>query len=156
ETVLLALAGGTLGLALASPTLHLLVKFTGRFTTRATEVKLDGSVLLFTLVISVLSGLLFGFAPAFSSGRQVADALKKWSGQATPSRGRQGLRATLVLVQIAVSFVLLVCAGLMLRSFSRLTRVDPGFIPDRVLTMRLNPNFSRYAQPAQLAELEQN
>ena len=156
ETVLLSLTGGLLGLWLAYPSLGLLVKFAERFTTRANEVRIDGVVLGFTLVVSVLSGLLFGFAPALSSGERVSDALKQGSGQATGSRRRQRLRAGLVVVQIAVSFVLLIGAGLMIRSFEKLLSVDPGFSPDRVLTMNLSPNFSRYTQNAQFVALGDN
>jgi putative ABC transport system permease protein len=156
ETVLLSLTGGVLGLELAYPTLSLLVKFAARFTTRANEVRIDGVVLAFTLGISVLSGLVFGFAPALSSGERVFDALKQGSGQATSSRGRQRLRAGLVVVQIAVSFMLLIGAGLMIRSFEKLLSVDPGFSPERVLTLNLSPNFSRYTQPAQFVALGDN
>jgi len=153
ETVLLSLAGGALGLAIASPTLALLVKFAERFTTRAAEVHIDGVVLTFTLVISVLSGLLFGFAPALSSGEAVYGVLKQNSAQTTSSRGRQRLRAGLVVLQIAISFVLLIGAGLMMRSFFRLTRVDPGFSADRVLTFRVTPNYKHYSQNQQLSQL---
>jgi putative ABC transport system permease protein len=156
ETVLLSLAGGLLGLQLAYPTLALLVKFAARFTTRANEVRIDGVVLAFTLVVSVLSGLLFGFVPALSSKAQISDALKQGSGQATSSPGRQRLRAGLVVVQIAVSFILLIGAGLMIRSFEKLLSVDPGFSPERVLTLNLSPNFSRYTQNAQFIALGDN
>jgi putative ABC transport system permease protein len=154
ETILLSLTGGLLGLELAYPTLSLLVKFAARFTTRAHEVRIDGVVLTFTLGVSVLSGLLFGFAPALSSRERVSDALKQGSGQATSGRGRQRLRAGLVVLQIAVSFMLLVGAGLMIRSFEKLLSVDPGFSPERVLTLNLSPNFSRYTQTAQFVTLQ--
>ena len=156
ETILLALAGGAVGLMLAPPALQLLVKFAGRFTTRAAEVRIDGPVLLFTVVVSVLSGILFGLAPVFSSGRQVSDALKQSSGQTTTSRGRHRLRAALVIGQIAISFTLLIGAGLMIRSFLRLERVDPGFKPDHLLTLRISPSFTRYATPAQSLALSKN
>ena len=156
ETILLSLTGGVFGLELAYPTLSLLVKFTARFTTRAHEVRIDGVVLAFTLGVSVLSGLLFGFVPALSSRERVADALKQGSGQATSSRGRQRLRAGLVVLQIAVSFMLLIGAGLMIRSFGKLLRVDRGFSAERVLTLNLSPNFSRYTQVAQFVALQDN
>jgi len=153
ETMLLSVTGGVLGLELAYPTLSLLVKFAARFTTRAHEVRIDGVVLAFTLGVSVLSGLLFGFVPALSSRERVSDALKQGTGQATSSGGRQRLRAGLVVVQIAVSFMLLIGAGLMIRSFEKLLSVDPGFSPERVLTLNLSPNFSRYTQTAQFVAL---
>jgi putative ABC transport system permease protein len=156
ETILLSLTGGVLGLELAYPTLSLLVNFAARFTTRANEVRIDGAVLAFTLGISVLSGLLFGFMPALCSGEGVSDALKHGSGQATSGPGRQRLRAGLVVVQIAVSFMLLIGAGLMIRSFEKLLSVDPGFSSERVLTLNLSPNFSRYTQNAQFVALGDN
>src|SRR5579863_2438086 len=156
ETVLLSLVGGGMGLALSYPTLALLVRFTARFTTRASEVRIDSVVLLFTLVVSVLSGLLFGFAPALSSGDHISDALKQGSGQTTSGCGRQRLRAGLVVAQIAVSFVLLIGAGLMIRSFFKLVNVDPGFNPERVITLNLSPSFSRYTKPEQFVALTDN
>ena len=144
ESVLLASAGGALGLALAPAALSLLVKFASRFTTRAAEVSIDTPVLLFTIAISLATGLLFGLAPSLSSGRNFTQALKQASGRTTAGRGRHGLRTALVVAQVAVCFMLLIGAGLMLRSFWRLIQVDPGFKADRLLTMRLTPNSTRY------------
>jgi predicted permease len=106
-------------------------------------------VLLFTLVVSLISGLLFGFVPALSSGGHVSDALKQGSGQTTGSVRGQRLRAGLVLVQVAVSFILLIGSGLMIRSFVRLQNQDPGFSPDRVLTFHISPNWDRFPQDQQ-------
>jgi putative ABC transport system permease protein len=156
ETVMLSLFGGALGLALASPILALLIKFAERFTARAAEVRIDGTVLMFTFIVSVGTGILFGLVPALCSGVQVSDALKQAGTQTTSSRGRQRLRAALVMMQIAVSFMLLIGAGLTLRSFLRLQRVDPGFNADRVLTMVFTPDFVHYAKPEQLRELSDN
>ncbi|HYL73029.1 MAG TPA: ABC transporter permease [Bryobacteraceae bacterium] len=156
ESVLLSLAGGALGLALAPFTLALLVKFAERFTTRATEVRIDGAVLIFTALISIGTGLLFGLAPAFSSGQNAAEALKQGSGRTTSGRGRRRLRGALVVAQVAVSFMLLIGAGLMIRSFAKLQQVNPGFSPDHLLTMRLSPNFTRYTQGQQIRLLAQN
>ena len=153
ESVLLSMAGGVLGLALAPSALSLLVKFAERFTTRATEVRIDGPVLLFTLLVSVGTGLLFGLAPAFSSGQHASEALKQGSGRSTASRGRRQLRAGLVIAQVAVSFTLLIGAGLMIRSFLKLQQVNPGFSMDHLLTMRLSPNFTRITKPEQFAIL---
>jgi putative ABC transport system permease protein len=155
ESILLALAGGALGLAIAPATMSLLVKFAQRFTTRATEIKVDGPVLWFTLLVSVGTGILFGLAPAFSSSKAAVDSLRQ-GGRATSGRGTHRLRASLVVSQIAISFALVIGAGLMIRSFVRIQQVDPGFRADRVLTMRLSPNFSRLTQPAQIAALWDN
>ena len=146
ESVTLSAAGGALGLLLAPLALRVLVQFAARFSTRAIEVKIDGPVLLFTFLISIATGLLFGFAPAFSSGRNIGDAMKQGGGRTTPSRARQSLRAALVIAQVAVSFMLLIGAGLMIRSFARLEEVNPGFNPRNVLTLRLSPGFTRYNQ----------
>ena len=105
---------------------------------------MDAPVLLFTLLIAVGTGIVFGLAPAFSSAKQAAEALKQGSGRTTSGRGRHALRSGLVVAQVAVSFVLLIGAGLMLRSFIKLTEVNPGFRTDHLLTMRLTPNFAKF------------
>jgi len=156
EATMLAVAGGALGLMLAPPVLSLLVKFAGQFTTRAAEVKMDAPVLLFTLLLSVGSGLLFGFAPALYSGAHVAETLRQAAAQTSSARKHQRLRASLVMVQVAVSFVLLIGAGLMMRSFVRLQQVDPGFRSDRLLSLRLSPNFNRYQTPQLASALSDN
>jgi len=144
ETVLLALGGGVLGLAMAPPVLQLLVKFAARFTTRAAEVELDWHVLVFTFAVSIAAGLLFGMAPAFSSTRQLNDSLKQAGNQSSAGRGAQRLRSGLVVAQVTISFMLLIGAGLMMRSILALQRVDPGFRPDRLLTLRMSANFNKY------------
>lgn len=152
ESVLLSLAGGALGLLLAPSAVTLLSRFAERFTTRAAEIKIDTPILLFTLLVSLATGFLFGLAPAFS-GRQVSDALKLGSGRTTSTRRRQQLRGLLVIAQVAVSFMLLIGAGLMIRSLLRLEQVNPGFNPDRLLTMRLTPSFSHYRTNDQFVSL---
>jgi predicted permease len=155
ESIMLAVTGGVLGLLIAPPALRLLVQFAARFTTRADEVKMDWPVLLFTLLASVGAGILAGVAPALASGRGT-DALKQATGQTTASNARQRLRAALVVAQVAVSFVLLVGAGLMLRSIVTLQRVDPGFRLDHLLTMRLSINFTHYKSPEDGEQLSDN
>ena len=145
ESVMLAVAGGALGLVIAPPALQLLVRFAARFTTRAGEVKIDLPILLFTLFVSVCTGLLFGLTPAISSSRRLGDALKQASGQTTTSGKRQHLRSLLVVAQVTVSFMLLVGAGLMIRSILMLQNVNPGFRPDRLLTMRISTGFNKYS-----------
>ncbi len=143
ESGLLALAGGALGLILAYGGLGMLVAFTARFTTRATNISIDGWVLLFTLGISLATGLVFGAMSALPTRGDLATALRDGS-HATAGRGKQWLRGALVASQVAVSVVLLVAAGLMLRSFGKLQRVDPGFNPERVLTAQLSLNWTKY------------
>jgi len=156
EAVMLALAGGILGLLIAPPALRLLAQFAARFTTRADEVKMDWPVLLFTLLASLVAGILAGVAPALASSRQVTDTLKQATGQATSSNTRQRVRAALVVAQVAVSFMLLVGAGLMLRSIVTLQHVDPGFRMDHLLTMRLSINFTHYKNNQDFEELSSN
>ena len=149
ESTMLALAGGTIGLVIAGGGLHLLKSFATRFTTRADEVSIDGSVLLFTLAISVVTGLVFGLMPLLASRESIFTALKESGGRSTPGEGRQRMRSALLIAQVAVSFVLLIVAGLMLRSLMNLQSVDPGFDPENVLAMRINLNWSRYDGPEQ-------
>ncbi len=143
ESVMLSLAGGALGLAIAPSALAMLTKFASQFTTRAGEVKIDTPVLLFTFGVSLLTGILFGLAPAFSTSKNVGETMKS-SGRSTAGRARQRLRSALVVAQVAVSFTLLIGAGLMIRSFVALQSQNPGFNADRVLAMRLSPRSSKY------------
>ena len=144
ENALLALAGGGLGILIAANGLDLLVRFAARFTTRAAEIKIDSSVLIFTVVVSLLTCLLFGLLPALSTKSGLATRMREGSSRSGSSRSR--LRSTLVVAQVAVSFTLLVAAGLMLRSFLKLQQVDPGYNPERVMVMRLNPNWWTYTR----------
>src|SRR5207244_2559040 len=128
--------GGLVGLALAPLALSMLVKFAAKYTTRAAEVHIDAPVLLFTLLIAMGTGVLFGLAPAFSSSKRAAEALKQAGGRAATA-GPQLLRSGLVVAQVAVSFTLLIGAGLMIRSFIKLSEVNPGFRTDHMLAMRL-------------------
>ena len=155
ESLLLSLSGGVVGLLLAYPTLALLVKFAARFTTRAAEVRVDSTVLLATLAISIACGLIFGVAPALSAGQHISESLKDGGGQSTSGGSRQRVRSTLVVAQIAISFMLLIGAGLMIRSFEKLMQVNPGFSPDRLLALYTSPNFTRYTQPVQFLDLQQ-
>jgi putative ABC transport system permease protein len=139
EGVLLSLAGGALGVLLAPFALRALIGFAERFTARAAEVSIDTPVLVFSLVLAVLTGLLFSLAPALAVSR-----LQGGAGRQSASRGKGRMRAALVVAQVAVSFVLLVGAGLMVRSFRKLQNERPGFQPEQLLTMRVTPNFYRY------------
>ena len=144
ESTLLALMGGLLGLGLAAAGLDLLVTFTARFTTRASEVGIDATVLGFTLVASVLTGILFGALPALTARPELAEVMKEESARAGGGGGPRRARGLLVVAQVAFSFMLLIAAGLMLRSFWKLQQVDPGFRPENVLTARVSLNWSKY------------
>ncbi len=143
EGMVLSLAGGLLGVALAPLSLRVLQSFAQRFTPRAAEVALDWPVLAFALGASLATGIAFSLAPALWFNRGVNDALRQGAGQSSSS-GRNRLRAGLVVAQVAVAFVLLAGAGLMLRSFLALRDVPPGFGTENVLSMRLTFNNRRY------------
>jgi len=143
ETLLLSLIGGGLGLAIAPAALAMLAKFAERFTTRAGEVKMDAPVLWFTLAVSLGTGILVGLAPAVSAGRNLATRMRQ-GGRNTAGGQKRRVRGALVVAQVAVSFLLLIGAGLMIRSFIRLQSVAPGFRTDRLLTMRISANFNHY------------
>jgi putative ABC transport system permease protein len=155
ESTLLALAGGALGLIFAAGGLQLLKAFAARFTTRADEISIDGSVLLFTLLVSIATGCAFGLMPVFSSNKNAIAALKEGAGRSTAGAGRQRIRSLLIVAQVAVSFVLLIGAGLMLRSLMKLQSVDPGFNPENVLAMRINLNWSKYDSDQKLRRFYQ-
>ena len=144
ESALLALMGGGVGLLIAAAGLNLLAGFAARFTTRASEISIDSTVLIFTLAVALLTGLVFGLLPALSARTELATALKDGGASSTSGTTRYRLRSVLVIAQVAVSFTLLIGAGLMFRSFIKLQHVDPGFNPEKVLVMRLSSNWSRF------------
>ncbi len=139
ESLVLFLVGGALGLLVAFWATRGLVALYGEDLPRTQEVGLDGNVLLFTLILSLVTGLLFGLAPALSAtgGKGLFAALKE-GGRAVAggARGRL-IRSLLVVGEVAVALVLLVGAGLLLQSFARLRSVDPGFRPEGVLTAEI-------------------
>jgi putative ABC transport system permease protein len=148
ESVLTSLAGGALGCLLAAWGLGLLVAFAHRFTPRAEEVRIDSLVLLFSLALSLAAGLVSGWAPAVQALRHnLASALKEGAGRSTAAAGKRRFRDLMVAAQVGVSFVLLIGAGLMVRSLVRLLAVDPGFRPQKVLTATLELPFSKYGSP---------
>jgi len=143
ESALLGLAGGTAGTILAAWALPILVAAGGGRIPRSAEITLDGGVLLFALALSLATGILFGLAPALTSARpNLAEALRERGS--TPGGDRHRLRSGLVIGEVAVAFVLLAGAGLLLRSLSRLLRVDPGFDARGVFTARLDLPSLRY------------
>lgn len=148
ESTLLGVAGGAFGLLLASGCLELLVSFIGRFTTRAAEIRISTEVLLFTLVVSILTGLIFGAIPALSQRLNLVTSLKEGSANATVKTSGLRLRNVLVAGQVALSFVLLIAAGLMIRSFVKLQQVNAGYNPENVLTANIPLNFSKYDNAA--------
>jgi putative ABC transport system permease protein len=145
ESFLLAFAGGVLGLAIAYGSLELLTQFAARLTPRAREIQVDGGVLLFTLAAALGTSILFGTISALFSRSNLASGLKEGSAGAGAGRSRNRMRGGLIVSQIAFSFMLLIGAGLMLRSLVKMMQVNPGFEPQRVLAMRVTYNWAKYA-----------
>src|SRR5262245_16241639 len=144
EGIVLSICGGAVGLALAPVALRLLVQFAQPFTARAAEVRVDTPVLAFAILVSVGTGVLLGLVPALFSSKWIESAFPQAAQWSTASRSRHRVRAALVVIQVAVSVVLLAGAGLMIRTFARLQQVDPGFAQDHLLTMRLSPQYPPY------------
>jgi putative ABC transport system permease protein len=142
ESTVLALLGGALGLVFAYVGLDMLIDFAARYTPRAPQVTIDGWVLLFTLAVSAGTGLIFGTFPALPGTRDLGSSMK--SGGRTTAGGGLQLRRGLIVLQVALSFVLLVGAGLTLRSLSALQSVDPGFETEQVLTAQISVDFAAY------------
>ncbi len=156
ESLLLALLGGTLGLLLAVWSIDLIVAFKPRNLPRLDEISLDGRVLLFTCLITLISGLIFGLAPAIQSARaNLNTALKEGGRSDMEGFGKRRLRNILVVAEFALALMLLIGAGLMIRSFVRLQQVNAGFNPDKVVTMQLNLPRNKYREPAQGAAFQQ-
>ena len=146
ESVVLGLLGGIAGLAVADQGTRLLVRLVPGDLPRPGDIAIDGSVLLFALVVSVGTGLLFGIAPALAAARVPPLEALRSGGRAATASGHR-LRSVLVGAEIAVALVVLSGAGLLLRSFVRLQAVDAGYSTDTVVAMPLELPASRYPDP---------
>jgi len=151
ESLVLAILGGGLGLLLAFWGIDALVALGPADLPRVEQISVDGNVLLFSLAASLLAGALFGVVPALQVSRpSLNDTLKDTGGRTSAGvRGRR-VRNVLVVLEVAVSLVLVAGAGLMIRSFSRLLEVDPGFQPRGVMTARMFLNPATYTRPEQI------
>jgi putative ABC transport system permease protein len=156
ESLILGLLAAGLGVLFASQTLKLLVDFTARLTPRAREIQVDGYMLLFALAAALLTSIVSGSVSALYSRQDLAAGLRDGNTHSTAGRHRVNARDVLVVCQVAFSFLLLVGAGLMLRSFSKLRNVDPGFVPQRVLAMTVDLNWSKYMNKPELARRVSN
>jgi putative ABC transport system permease protein len=136
ESVMLALAGGILGMLIAMWGVDALASLTPDELPRFSEIQIDGRVLGFTLLISLLTGIVFGLVPALQTSKpDLNESLKEGSRGSTGGITSHRVRNVLVIGEIAFSLMLLIGAGLMINSFARLRNVDPGFRPENVLTM---------------------
>jgi putative ABC transport system permease protein len=146
ESGLLAAAGAVVGVALASGGIGLLLSLQPDDVPRIDGVGIDGPVLVFTLVAAVVAALVFGTVPAIQGSRfDLSDALKE-RGNAGANTTRKLIRNGVVIVEVALSLVLLIGAGLMVRSFAVLTSVSPGFESEGVITFTAAPPFGAYPQ----------
>ncbi len=150
ESVLIALCGGLLGLTYAHSGVRLIMAFLADKLPHSVDVSLDLKVLGFTLIISLVAGILAGILPALQLSRSnVNEALKQGFGRSDTDSTGNRTRSILVVVEVSLSLMLLIGAGLLIRSFQRLREVDPGFDPHGVLTETLGVSRSKFAQPLQ-------
>ncbi len=153
ESVVLALAGGAGGVAIALVSLQVVRTINPGNIPRLEEIAIDSGVLAFTFAVSLLTGVLFGLAPALRAARLDLNSSLKSGGRASQGAGglnvaRHRLRSLLVVSEVAVSLILLAGAGLLIRSFVRLAAVPPGFRADHVLSMRVAAIGARYKEDA--------
>ena len=149
ETVLLSLAGGALGLFLASFGTTLIVKFLADRLPRFAEITLDGPVLSFTAFLALFSGVLAGILPALRFTKaDVNEALKQGQSRGSSDSGGSKTRSLLVVSEVALSLVLLVGAGLMVRTLYQLSNIRPGFDPNGQLTMTVSIPSNKFTTPA--------
>ncbi|MEP6955399.1 MAG: ABC transporter permease, partial [Chthoniobacterales bacterium] len=149
ESVVLSALGGLLGLLCAAWGTDLLVRLVPQNIPRSSEIRLDGTVLAFTCAISLATGVLFGLAPAFQAARLDLQSALQESGRGGSPGGRvwHRLRSGLVIAEIALALLLLTSAGLLLQSFARLSRVDPGLRPERIFTAFISLPETSYPRP---------
>ena len=148
ESILLAVAGGSLGLLLANWGVKLIVAISPNSIPRSREISLDNRVLVFTIAVSALTGIIFGLVPALQMSKPDLNETLKDAGRGSTSR-RHIARSVLVVAEVALTLVLLVGAGLMIRSFVRLQQVDPGFNYDNLLTFTITLPQRKYPEDQQ-------
>jgi putative ABC transport system permease protein len=150
ENIVLSLCGGGLGLLFASWGIHALLALSPGNIPRLSSISIDRDVLFFTLGVSLITGLLFGLVPAFTASRaNLNNTLKEGGRTSAESAGGRRLRSALAIAEIALSLVLLVGAGLLIRSFIRLQEVRPGFNPQHLLCLDLSLPSAKYKEDQQ-------
>jgi putative ABC transport system permease protein len=146
ESVVVTAIGSSLGLVVAYWGSKLLVSKAPRTIPRASEIGIDGNVLLFLLALSVITAVIFGVLPALQMSRGMPIASLREGGRgARGGIARRGLRQALVVSEVALAVVLVVGASLLVKSFWKMQRVDPGFVPDRMVVVQIQLPPSRYA-----------
>lgn len=150
ESIILALVGAAFGLLLAVWGVEFLTSLKPQGIPRLDNIRIDGAVVLFTMAIAVVTGVLFGVAPAFTATRGLTASLKEGGRGAVTARGGARLRGALVVAELALAVMLLAGAGLLMRSFIKLQAVDPGFRPEQALTFELTLPEARYKEDPQI------
>ena len=154
ESVLLSVVSGVLGLALSLWLIKLLLAITPANTPRMNEIGIDWRVFAFTFAVTILAGILFGLFPALQTSRPNLNQTLKDSGQrGSETGGRNRVGSFLIVSEIALSFILLAGAGLLIKSFLHLREMNPGVNPDNVLAMRLTLPPGKYAQGEPRAQI---
>ena len=153
ENVVLAAAGGVLGVVIAKVASGWMVALAGRAIARADQVQMDGRVLLFAAAATCLTGLLFGLVPALQTSFGITHSSLKDGARVSEGRGIRSFRQTLLATQVAISLVLLASAALLLRSLAALQSVDPGFRAAGILTLRIDPTGERYTNDTTVNQL---
>jgi putative ABC transport system permease protein len=153
ESLVLSLVGGGIGVLIAAWCLPFLRLITPGTIPRLEEVRIDGPVLLFSFALCIVTGIAFGLVPSFQASRRDLHETLKEGGRGSTDSGRGGrARRIMVIAEVAVALVLVTGAGLLIKSFVRLTRVNPGFDSHNVLTIPLTLPSTRYAEPEKRAE----
>lgn len=155
ESLLLAVVSSAAGVLLAQWAIDALGTLGPEQLPRLQAVSIDGRILLFTLGLTLLTGVLFGLAPALQAGRVNLNELLKEGGRSGVGNRQRRLRDTLVVAEVALALVLLVGAGLLIRSFWKMQQTDPGFNAERVLTASLSLPRARYADAPKVAAFQQ-
>ncbi|HXF39723.1 MAG TPA: ABC transporter permease [Blastocatellia bacterium] len=151
ESIFLAILGGSIGLLLALWGTSLLVSIIGNDVPRSAEIGIDGRVLGFTLLVSLLTGVVFGLVPALHSSKtDLTESLKEGGRGSTEGSRRNTMRGALVIIEVAIAVVLLAGAGLLIQSLLRLQHVNPGFNPKNVLSFSLGLPEVKYSTQKQI------
>jgi len=152
ESLMLALLGGVLGALLSAWGTHALAGMAQGSLPRASEIRTDGYVMAFTLLVSMLAGIFFGLVPALQISRADLNSVLRSEGRgSTSGRRRNAMRNLLVVSQVALSMLLVIASGLLLRNFAQLRSRNPGFDPHNLLTLNVALPPARYSKPAQMA-----
>jgi predicted permease len=146
ESVMLSMLGGVVGLVLAYAGLRVLTRFIPADVAHADLISIDGRVMIFTLIVAVVTGLIFGLAPASQAAHSnINDTLKEGGRDSGAGPRGKRLRAALVIAEVAVSFILLIGAGLLINSFMHLRNLDPGFRADHLLALQIDLSETKYS-----------